>query len=154
MSEKKFPWPAPLLGLDPGDSRVGVAVSDESGEWFHALETLRRAKGRDDFDRLAQLVKKFEVQGFVIGLPLLPSGDEGDQCKKARGFARGVANRWPTLYVALADERFSTFEAESERRDAGVDPHAGPGRDAFAARQILQNFFREGPFEVVQEGGK
>jgi putative Holliday junction resolvase len=146
-------YPLPLLGLDSGDKRIGVAYADETGRWVHALETLKREKGSDEFGRLAQIVKERRIRGFVIGLPLLREGAEGEQARKARGFARAVARAHPKLYVALTDERLSTFAAEEERIEAGFKrgKDRGPGADAHAARHILEGFLREGPLEVVQE---
>lgn len=144
--------PLPLLGLDPGDRRLGIALADETGALAHALETFTRGKGRDEFARLARLLKLHGARGFVVGLPLLPSGGEGEQAAKARAFVRDLARRFPLHHIALVDERLSTFAAEDELRDAGVDPARGPGLDAHAARHVLDAYLREGPLEVVQSG--
>jgi putative Holliday junction resolvase len=150
-------YPLPLLGLDPGDKRIGVAYADETGRWVHAIETLKREKGSDEFGRLAQIVKERRIRGFVIGLPLMPSGDEGEQARKSRGFARAVGRAHPKLYIAFADERLTSFAADEEMELAGLGSSGrgggrGPGRDAFAAKSILEYFLREGPMEVYQEG--
>lgn len=154
-------FPLPLIGIDHGGKRLGVAVADETGKWTHPLETIQLGKGIDALQRVGVIAKSRDAKGYVIGLPLLPSGEEGEQAAKVRVFAKKLAGAFAGRYVALVDERLSTFAAEREWAEAreiaeiegrGRNALPSSGFDALAARHILECFLREGPLEVLQEG--
>src|SRR5271170_2674107 len=76
------------LGLDVGNRRIGVAVSDELGLTAQPVMTLERKRNpREDLRSLARLARRFAVAGSVVGNPLHLSGDESPQAKKTRAFA-------------------------------------------------------------------
>lgn len=124
------------LGLDPGDARIGVAVSDPSGFLATPLETV--AAG--DLARIAALVAEHGPIEVVVGLPRSLSGREGPAAARVRGFARDVARLVAPVPVTLLDERLSTVSAEAMLRDRGKK---GKQRravvDQAAAVVILQN---------------
>lgn len=125
------------LGIDPGDSRIGVAKSDPSGFLATPVETVRT--GRGDVRRLAALVTELEVVEVVVGLPRSLSGAEGPAAVKARAFAGRLARRVAPTPVRLCDERLTTVSAESILRDQGR--HGAKRRavvDQAAAVLILQ----------------
>lgn len=103
------------LGLDPGDARIGVAVSDPSGFLATPLETV--AAG--DLARIAALVAEHGPIEVVVGLPRSLSGREGPAAARVRGFARDVARLVAPVPVTLLDERLSTVSAEAMLRDRG-----------------------------------
>jgi putative Holliday junction resolvase len=105
------------LGLDPGDARIGVAVSDPSGFLATPVETVRRGAG--DLDRLVALRDECEAVEVVVGLPVSLSGREGPSAGKVREFAEALARRVAPVPVRLCDERLSTVSAESMLRDRG-----------------------------------
>jgi putative Holliday junction resolvase len=105
------------LGIDPGDSRVGVARSDPTGFLATPLETVRRGKG--DLARLARLVREAEAVEVVVGLPRSLSGGEGPAAAKTREFAARLAARIAPVAVRLQDERLTTVSAEAMLRDRG-----------------------------------
>ena len=105
------------LGLDPGDSRIGVARSDPSGFLATPVETVRRGGG--DVRRIAALVAELEAVEVVVGLPRSLSGAEGPAAVKARAFAATVARRVAPVPVRLCDERLTTVSAESILREQG-----------------------------------
>lgn len=105
------------LGLDPGDSRIGVARSDPTGFLATPVETVRRGGG--DLRRIAALVAEVEAVEVVVGLPRSLSGSEGPAAAKAREFASRVARRVAPVPVRLCDERLTTVSAESILREQG-----------------------------------
>jgi putative Holliday junction resolvase len=133
-----------VLGIDAGERRVGVALSDEL--WLLARPVAvydRRGTGLAPvLDALAALARSEGVTQVVVGLPLNADGSEGRQAKRARDFAR-TAERVVGLPATMWDERLSTQEAESIVRAQGRATrrarHTGE-IDAIAAAVILQDF--------------
>jgi putative Holliday junction resolvase len=105
------------LGLDPGDARIGVAVSDPSGFLATPVETVQRGAG--DLDRLVALAAEHEPIELVVGLPVSLSGREGPAAGKVREFAQALAARVAPVPVRLTDERLSTVTAEAVLRERG-----------------------------------
>lgn len=125
------------LGIDPGETRIGVARSDPSGFLATPVETVRR--GRGDLARLARLLAEEEAVEVVVGLPRSLSGSEGPAAVRVREFAARLARRVAPVPVRLCDERLTTVSAESMLRASG---RSGRSRravvDQAAAVVILQ----------------
>lgn len=129
-----------VLGVDAGERRVGLALSDETRTLASPLEVLVRAAGLAPvLDTLIEVVQREGVTELVIGLPLNANGTEGRQARRARDFAR-VAERVVGLPVTLWDERLSTREAEAIVRAQGGRTRSRTDIDAVAAAVILQDF--------------
>lgn len=129
-----------ILGLDVGDRRVGVAVSDELNLTAQPVLTLVRQNRRQDLRSLARLVRKYGVDRVVVGNPLYMSGDLSPQAIKAQAFAQSLQQE-TGVEVTLWDERLSTTEAHRHLDAAGR--HSGKRRaviDQVAAVLILQSF--------------
>jgi putative Holliday junction resolvase len=129
-----------ILGLDVGDRRVGVAVSDELGLTAQPVFTLTRKNRRHDLGSLARLVRKYACTKVVVGNPLYMSGDVSPQALKAQAFAQDLEKE-TGLAVTRWDERLSTTEAHRHLDAAGHLP--GKRRDVIdqvAAVLILQSF--------------
>jgi putative Holliday junction resolvase len=125
------------VGIDPGDARIGVAVSDPTGFLATPVETVRRGSG--DVRRIARIVRDADAVEVVVGLPRSLSGTEGPAAAKVREFACGLARRIAPVPVRLCDERLTTVAAESMLRERG---RSGAKRravvDQAAAVLILQ----------------
>lgn len=106
----------PVLALDYGKRRIGLAVSSNLGA--RPLDVLKRKGLYEDLLRLEQLVQEHQVTLIVVGLPLHMSGDESSLAKDARAFAGRVAKA-TRLPVYLHDERLTSEEAESILREKG-----------------------------------
>ena len=128
------------MGLDVGDRRIGVAVSDELGITAQPILTLVRANRRQDLKSLQRLIRKYGCTGIVVGNPLYMSGDESPQAAKTRAFAAMLAEE-TGLPVRLWDERLTTTEAHRHLHAAG---RAGNEHkavvDQVAAVLILESF--------------
>ena len=129
-----------LMGLDVGNRRIGVAVSDGLGLTAQPLLTLIRKKPREDLRSLARLARKYSCQGIVVGNPLHLSGDQGRQAAKTQSFAQLLADE-TKLPVHLWDERLTTVEAHRILYESG-HPRTEHGAlvDQVAAVIILQGF--------------
>jgi putative Holliday junction resolvase len=129
--------PGRVLGLDLGDARIGVAISDDQRRLAVPLGTVRTGPP-GDLRAISELVAEHAVTQIVVGHPLLLSGDAGERAHHAQRFAevlRGLLG----IPVTLQDERLSTSEAERALRAAGA---SGKDRrraiDRSAATVILQ----------------
>ena len=125
------------VGVDVGDVRIGVAVSDPDGMLATPLETV--AAGRGAMARLAAIVAEHDALECVVGLPLSLSGREGPAALKVRAFAGGLRDAIAPVPVRLVDERLSTMTADGQLRESG---RSGAGKraiiDQAAATVILQ----------------
>jgi putative pre-16S rRNA nuclease len=108
------------MGLDVGDRRIGVALSDETATLASALTTVTRTGGRKDAAAVADLVRHHEVAAVVVGLPLNMDGSRGPQAEKVLGFVEGLRRRLGPVPVVTRDERLTTVEAEEKLREAGL----------------------------------
>jgi putative Holliday junction resolvase len=122
------------LGVDPGEARVGLAICDPEERIAVALEVIPASVA---FPAIRSIVKREQVGGIVVGLPLLPSGDEGDAAKMARKLGDRLA-RQLDVPVVYEDERLTSVEAEAQRRAAGVP--RGVASDDLAAALLLEQF--------------
>ncbi len=138
-----------MLGIDTGERRIGVALSDELRMLATPLTVLQRQpRGLAPvLDALAEIVHRENVRAMVIGLPLNADGSEGPQARRARDFAR-VAERVVGVPVTLWDERLSTREAEAIVRAQGRNLRRVRQQgelDAVAAAAILQDYLDHHP---------
>ena len=136
------------LGLDIGNRRIGVAVSDELGLTAQPVLTLERRRSgpgisREDLRSLARLARRFEVVGIVVGNPVHLSGDVSPQAAKTQAFAAALG-KLCGLPIHLWDERLTTREAHQVLYEAG---HARQEHrkvvDQVAATLILQSFLHQ-----------
>lgn len=136
--------PGRVLGLDLGDARIGVAISDDERRLAVPLGTVRTGPP-EDVRAISGLVDEHEVTLVVVGHPLLLSGDAGERAHHAERFA-GVLGGLLEVPVTLQDERLSTSEAERALRAAGA---SGKDRrravDRSAATVILQAWLDANP---------
>ena len=134
-----------LLGVDLGQVRIGLALSDPLGITAHPLKSLACSDAHKDVEKLAQLIGEREVTRVVIGLPLLMSGEEGQGAAAARRFADRLRKRIRAanndVPVDLWDERLTTVQAERMLISANVKRRRRRQVvDGLAAVLILQNF--------------
>jgi putative Holliday junction resolvase len=142
-----------ILGLDVGDRRIGLALSDPLGYTAQPLFTLHRTGRRADLKSMGRVLRKHGVTEAVVGNPLYMSGDQSPQAAKAQAFAEELRVEFG-ITVHLWDERLTTTEAHRHLDDAG---HAAIGRkgiiDQVAAVLILQSFLEARRNERAREGG-
>ena len=136
------------LGLDVGNPRIGVAVSDELGLTAQPVMTLERrrtARGisRQDLRSLARLARRFGVVGIVVGNPVHMSGDVSPQAARTQAFAAALGEL-SGLPIHLWDERLTTREAHQILYEAGnARQEHKRVVDQVAATLILQSFLEK-----------
>ena len=126
-----------ILGLDVGDKRIGVAVSDPGRSLARSLQVIERGPKGQDLEAIGQLVRDLDVTRIVVGYPRSLDGTIGEQAKRVERYAREL-ERGLGVPVVLWDERLSTVAAERLMRDTGRND--ARGIDAVAAAVILQNY--------------
>lgn len=136
-----IPLTGRILGVDWGELRIGLALSDETQTLASSLETLVRRRGkRFPMPRLLDLVAAYTPVGVVVGLPLTLEGDEGPSAVESRTLAASVERR-TGLPVELWDERLSTARAlRLVREQDGATRGRKEDVDALAAAVLLQAF--------------
>jgi putative Holliday junction resolvase len=129
-----------VLGVDLGERRVGVAVSDPLGITAQGRETMPRLGGLRDLEAIAALAREEDAQRIVIGLPLRLDGTAGVAAEEARKFAADL-ERVIDVPVDLWDERLTTAEVERAMTEAGVRRRKRRVQvDRLAAVLILQSW--------------
>lgn len=135
------------LGVDVGEVRVGVAISDPSGALATPLVTLRRDRlGGTDLDELTALVAEHEVVEVVVGLPRTLAGRHGPAARAAQDYAAAlVARIGDSVPVRLTDERLTTVVATRMLTRRGVRGRKQRAVvDQAAAVEILQGWLDAG----------
>ena len=127
-----------LLGFDYGRLRTGVAVGQTLTGSASALITLKSRNNKPDWDGIDKLIKEWQPDALVIGVPVHMDGTEQEMASAARKFGRQLKARY-NLPVYEADERLSSAEAE-QNLGSGQDKAA---IDREAARLILQAWLNE-----------
>ena len=129
-----------LLGLDIGDTRIGVAISDALGVAAHPLCTLTRKNRQVDLIVISDLVSIHEVERVIIGLPISLDDSLGPQAEKVQKFAKRLEHVID-IPIEFQDERFTTAEAEEILRELNKDAREQKGLvDEVAAVLILRDY--------------
>ncbi len=128
------PPPQRLLGLDPGDRRTGVAVSDELGLYAHPRPAIHSRGEGQLVDAVVRVAAAEAVTEVVVGLPLSMSGEDSGQTVHVRSLVDQLRHRL-TVPVSTWDERLSSVQAARTVRDGRKRTGAS---DSAAAAVILQ----------------
>lgn len=132
-----------VLGIDYGERRVGVAISDPTATIAQPLTVLRRRAGkRPPVQAIADLITLHGAEHIVVGLPLTLAGDESDWTREVRAFGEKLGERTGTG-VSFADERMTSVAAERAVRALGLKRSEREQKeriDAAAAVIILQSY--------------
>lgn len=113
------------IGLDVGDKTVGIAVSDPLGITAQGITTLERVGIRKDTGKVLDMIKEYQCDTVVIGLPLSLDGSDSGQTAKVREFATMLENKMRStavkdVSIVWQDERLTTVQAEKVLIDADV----------------------------------
>ncbi len=131
---------ARTMGLDVGDKTIGIAASDPMGWTAQGIETIMRTNIKKDLQRLEELVKEYEVNKIVVGLPKNMNGTIGPQGEKVQEFAERLKKRF-SAEIVLWDERLTTVAAERSLIAADVSRKKRKEViDKMAAVYILQGY--------------
>jgi putative Holliday junction resolvase len=128
------------MGLDVGEKKIGVAISDALLLTAQSRPTIRRRDLRSDIFNLGRLAAENEVHEIVVGLPLHMSGKESLQSEKVAKFAEELRKAL-NIPVVFWDERLTSFAAEQHLEEMGLNWRERRRHiDKIAAMIILQNY--------------
>ncbi|GAD15962.1 Holliday junction resolvase [Lentilactobacillus otakiensis DSM 19908 = JCM 15040] len=131
------------MGLDVGSKTVGVAVSDQLGWTSQGVEIIRIDEDNQEFglDRVSELVDKFQVDGFVLGLPKNMNNSIGPRAEASEQYGKRLEDKFH-LPVDFEDERLTTVEAQRMLIEEADVSRAKRKKviDKLAAGLILQNY--------------
>ena len=133
------------LGLDIGDRKTGVAISDPDGVLATPLTVIERRNQEDVIADIIKLVEQYKVECIVVGLPYSLDGHLTQQAMKVKDFTEKlqnvIASRSPKINIQMWDERLSSVAAERLIIEAGTrKDKRKQHQDALAAAIILQGF--------------
>lgn len=133
-----------LLGLDVGSKTVGVAVSDPLGITAQEVETIKIDETKFNFGmrQIRKLVREYQVDGFVLGLPKNMDGSDGPSVQRSKNYGKRLQEKF-SLPVYYNDERLTTKEADRVLvQQAGLHDRVERKKviDQMAAVLILQNY--------------
>lgn len=132
-----------ILALDIGERRIGVAVANALARLPRSLTTLDN--NDSVLDELKSLVTTENISTIVVGLPRGMNGQETDQTKSTREFAKKIEEA-TSLRVSFQDETLTSVQAEAELKRSGK-PYNKASIDAMAAVYILEDFLKSAELE-------
>ena len=131
------------LGLDIGDKRIGVALSDPEGILASPFTIIDCRDEESDIEAITNIVNQHEVKQIVVGLPLSMDGSLGKQAEKVKAFTRNLCSH-TEVPVEFRDERLTTVSAKRLMREVNPKKNRKKTRhDAIAAALILQGYLDE-----------
>jgi putative Holliday junction resolvase len=131
------------LGLDIGDRRIGVALSDPAGILATPLTVIECQDERQDIQVIVDIINQHQVKQVIVGLPRSMDGTIGEQAEKVMAFARRLSSQ-TDVPVEFRDERLTTVSARRLMQAASVRRTRKKMRDdAIAAALILQGYLEE-----------
>src|SRR5690242_3416424 len=132
--------PRPILSLDLGKRRIGLAVTDPLGITAQGLETLQRTNIREDLAALERIVQAYGVTTLLMGNPLHMTGREGRQAEYTKEFA-GRLQEKTAVPVIFWDERLTSVQANRVLRESGMSiEKRAAAVDRLAAVILLQSY--------------
>jgi len=138
--------PKVILAFDFGRRRIGVACGDTISRSASALRAVPSGPEGPRWELIGSMLRDWQPDMAVVGLPYNVDGSDSDMTKAARGFAAELARRY-SLEVVLVDERYSSLEAEARlksARESGLRRRVAKSDvDAAAASVILERWFTE-----------
>ena len=131
-----------VLGIDYGDVRIGVAVSDPLGWTAQMVETIHwRFQLEKPLARLVELVRQYGCERIVVGLPRNMDGSEGFRVEKTQVFIARLHEQLGDIPIETWDERLTTVMAQRAMQDMGIRAREQKGKiDQMAAAMILQGW--------------
>lgn len=139
------------LGLDVGDKRIGVAMSDPSGTVAGPLTIIERKNDIADVEAIVDIVRRNEIGRIIVGLPLAADGGFGIQAEKVKCLAKKLREQ-VDVPLEFRDESFSTDSARKLMlQTKSKKVRRNTKDDAIAAAFILQHFLDEGYLAHVQD---
>ncbi len=132
-----------VLGLDVGDRRIGLALSDSGSILASPLTIIEHTTGLQDIEAILKIAKEREVERIIVGLPRLMNGDIGPQAQKVQTFIEEMRSH-TQIPIEYRDERLTTVTAQRLKQETSSKKKNRNLRyDAMAAAVILQDYLEE-----------
>ncbi len=135
-----------VLAFDHGQKRIGVAIGQTLTATASPLQILTARDGKPNWDEVQQLVRQWQAECLVVGLPLREDGESQENTHLARRFGNQLAGR-TGLVVHWVDERFTSRSAEQRRRElrraGAIGRNSSRHDDAVAAQLILEHWLTQ-----------
>jgi len=129
-----------ILGIDVGDKRIGIAVTDPLQITAQGVMTLKRKTRDDDLEAFRELIAKYEIKKVVAGLPLNMDGSESAQTRKTVNFCQFIKKRLD-IEIIYIDERLTSSWSEKVLIEGNVSRENRKDYiDMLAAQIILQSY--------------
>lgn len=129
-----------IAGIDYGEKRIGVAISDPLGITAQGLPTIERTSIEEDVQKILNLVREKEVEEIVVGLPKLMNNTLGEKAREVLAFVDLLKN-YIHIPINTIDERFSTVRAQRAMLEGNLSRKKRKDRvDMIAAQLILQGY--------------
>ena len=133
------------LGIDYGDARVGIAITDALNITVQGLETIHH-KGNDKIvlKRLEELLNQYEIDTFVIGMPINMNGTKTERVEVTEKFIHKLKCRFPKIMIETIDERLTTVEAHKTMNFLDVNKKKKRSIvDTISAVYILETYMKK-----------
>ena len=133
------------LGLDYGEARVGVAITDELNITVQGLETIQRNNSdKIVLRRLDEILEEYQVDTIVVGLPITLKGNDSERTKKTEEFIHKLKCKYNKLKIETVDERLTTVAAHKTMNALNVNKHKKRNIvDTISAVYILESYMNK-----------
>lgn len=133
------------LGIDYGEARVGIAITDELNITVQGLETIERNNSdKIVLRRLDEILAQYQVDTLVVGLPITLKGTKSERTIKTEEFIHKLKCKYNNLKIETVDERLTTVEAHKTMNFLGVNKHKKRDIvDTIAAVYILESYINK-----------
>ena len=133
-----------ILGIDYGDARVGIAITDELNITVQGLETIQRnGSDRIVLRRLDEILEKYEVDTIVVGMPLNMNGTVSERAKITQEFIHKLKCKYNKLKIDWIDERLTTVEAHKTMNFLDINKNKKRNIvDTISAVYILDSYMK------------
>jgi len=134
-----------IMGIDYGNTRVGIAISDELKITAQGLETISY-EGNDKklLARIEEIINEYNVDTIVVGMPFLLNGDKSERAKITELFIHKLKCRFNKVIIDTMDERLTTVQAHKTMNDLGINKKKKRGLvDTISAVYILETYMNK-----------
>lgn len=133
------------LGIDYGEARVGIAITDELNITVQGLETIvRNNSDKVVLKRLDEILEKYDIDTLVVGMPITLKGNKSERTLKTEEFIHKLKCKYNKLKIETVDERLTTVEAHKTMNYLGIDKHKKKNIvDTISAVYILETYINK-----------
>ena len=127
-----------LLGIDPGNKNIGIAICDENQKVATPFKTIQKSKFKNLLNEIKEIIRENSIQGIVVGNPIKMDGSVGNSSKSAYDFSKNLSKNI-TIPITMWDERLSSEASFKMTKELGTNVTSRVSKlDKNAASFILQ----------------